>query len=98
MAGDAKQFREFIDSCLGRSERASLVDVVAYFDHQNHTLPSTWRLNKALADLATSVELSLDGLHLERSSQESSVQLSDTDMTRIIEAYTKGLRSRSVGA
>ena len=51
MAGEAKQLRDFIDVCLDRSDRASLVDVIAHFDHQNHLIPSTWRLNMALAEL-----------------------------------------------
>ena len=93
MAGEAEQLGEFIDKHLASTARASLVDVIAHFDHQNHSLPSTWRLNKALAELAAPVALSADGLYLEKSNQTNVVQLSDSEMSRIIEAYTKAIRA-----
>ena len=94
MAGQVEQLREFIEQCLQNQARASLVETVGHFDHQNHLLPSVWRLNQAIAELSAPVELSSDGLHLKLSSQTDAVQLSDNDMSRIIDAYTTALYTR----
>jgi hypothetical protein len=94
MAGEVQQLREFIEQCLRSQPRASLVEAVSYFDHQNHLLPSAWRLNQAVTELSVPVALSSDGLHLEISPQTDAVQLSDSDMSRIIEAYMTALRAR----
>lgn len=94
MAGEVQQLREYIEQCLRDQPRASLVDTVGYFDHHNHSIPSAWRLNQAVSELTTPVALSSDGLYLEIAAQSGAVKLSDTDMSRIIEAYKMAIRAR----
>ena len=94
MAGQVEQLRNFIQGRLDNSDKVSLVDAVAYFDYYHHAIPSTWRLNQALAELTVPVMLSLDGLHLARCGNASSAQLSDSDMSRIVEEYMIALRAK----
>jgi hypothetical protein len=52
MAGEVQQLRELIERHLSHAPRVPLVEVLAAFDHQNHSLPATWRWNQAIAEVA----------------------------------------------
>ena len=93
MAGEVASLREFIDRSLANGSQASLVEAIAHFDWHNHAFPSTWRLNEALAGLSAPVALSFDGMHLAITPGAGTVKLADSDLSRIIEEYTKALRS-----
>ena len=97
MAGEVQQLRELIERHLSDAPRVPLVEVLAAFDHQNHSLPATWRWNQAIAEVAQPLGLSADGIHLEPSAKPERVKLSDSDISRIVAAYRKALGLRSVG-
>lgn len=97
MAGEVHQLRELIERRLLDAPSVPLVEVLAAFDHQNHSLPATWRWNQAIAEVAQPLVLSADGLQLEPSATLERVKLSDSDISRIVMAYHKGLGIRPPG-
>ena len=94
MAGEVQQLRELIEQRLRDSAHVSLVEVLAAFDHRNHSLPSTWRWNSAIAGITPPLALLADGLALEALGGNEPVTLSDTDVSRVVSAYREAIRSR----
>lgn len=97
MAGDVQQLQELIARHLSAATRVPLVEVLAEFDHHNHSLPATWRWNKAIAAVAQPLRLSADGIHLEPSANPQCIGLTDSDILRIVAAYHEGVASRTLG-
>ena len=93
MGGEIQQLKQLIEERLVAQSRVSLVGVIAAFDRQNHLLPSTWRLNKAIAQTGQPFTISADGLHLELCSSPKPVELSYAQLAYIVDAYLRSIRS-----
>ena len=96
MAGESRQLRELIEHYLSAASHVPLIEVLAEFDHKNHSLPATWRWNKAIAEVAQPLRLSADGAHLEPSANGERLDLTDSDISRIVAAYREALGRRTL--
>ena len=97
MAGQVTQLRELIENRLLDAPSVSLVDVLAAFDHQNHCLPTTWRWNQAIAEVAEPLVLSADRTHVELSTGPKLAKLSDSDVSRVVALYLSTVRHKQPG-
>ena len=95
MAGEAQQLRRLIEAGLKTQKHISLVEVVARYDFQNHAIPTTKQMNRALTGLTLTVDRTDNDVLLRRSEAiREAPTLSDGDMRLIYAHYTRALRSK----